>query len=255
MIINRRTFIATGASFGALTLAACSSDPVSKAEQQSSSSKTDTTTPAASTTDTTTTASTTPAADIQFYDGKPVPPIGKDPLLNPDGVKDRPIGAKNAKVIVIEYSSPTCPHCAAFALDVYPAFKKKYIDTGKITYILRPFVRNVLDAVVFMLADAAAPKDYVNVIETYFKTMNTWATSSKPRDEIEKIALQLGFTKNSFEAALTNQTLFDGLDKLRTQALDKFDVTGTPTFFINDKKYAGEHSLEQFSAAIDPLLA
>ncbi len=247
MIVSRRLFLATGASLGVLTLAACSSDPVSKAEaQQAAPTNTAAATPA---------ASSAPATSAGFYDGTPVPPIGTTALLHPDGVEDRPIGAKDAKVIMIEYSSPTCPHCAAFALDVYPEFKTKYVDTGKVIYILRPFVRNVLDAVVFMLADAAGPDKYVSVVEAYFKTMMTWATSNKPRDEIEKIALQLGFTKKSFEAALTNQTLFDGLDKLRTQALDKFGITGTPTFFINGKKYAGEQTIEQFSAEIDPLLA
>ncbi len=246
MTVSRRLFLATGASLGVVTLAACSSDPVSKAEAQTTPTE-----PAAATP----VADTTPAANVEFYDGSPVPPIGSDPLLNPAGVQDRPIGAKDAKVVVIEYSSPTCPHCAVFAVDVYPEFKTKYIDTGKVTFILRPFVRNVLDAVVFMLADAAGPDKYVDVVEAYFKTMNTWATSNKPRDEIEKIALQLGFTKESFEAALTNQDLFDGLDKLRTQALDKFGVTGTPTFYINGKKFEGEHSIKQFSTEIDPLLA
>lgn len=245
MTVSRRIFVTTGASFGLLTLAACTSDPVKKAETPEAA--TDTATP--------TTTPATSTEGIEFYDGAPVPPLGSDPLLNPDGLQDRPVGARNARVIIIEYSSPTCPHCAVFALDVYPALKTKYVDTGKITFVLRPFVRNVLDAVVFMLADAAGPMQYANVVETFFKTMNTWATSEKPRDEIEKIALQLGFTKESFEAALTNQELFDGMDKLRTQALDKFDVTGTPTFFINGKKFAGEHSLEQLSAEIDPLLA
>ncbi len=243
MTVSRRLFLATGASLGVVTLAACSSDPVSQAEAP--------TEPAAATP----AAEMTPAADVVFYDGGPVPPIGTDPLLNPAGVEDRPVGGKDARVVIVEYSSPTCPHCATFALDVYPEFKAKYVDTGKVTFILRPFVRNVLDAVVFMLADAAGPESYANVVETYFRTMMTWATSEKPRDEIEKIALQLGFTKESFEAALTNQDLFDGLDKLRTQALDEFDVTGTPTFFINGKKFAGEHSVKQLSAEIDPLLA
>ena len=240
MTVSRRVFVATAASLGALTLAACSSDPVQKAE-----------TPATPTADAT---PETPAANIEFYDGGPVPPLGTDAMLNPDGMQDQPLGGKNVKVIVIEYSSPTCSHCAAFALNVFPELKTKYIDTGKITFVLRPFVRNVLDAVVFMLADASGPANRMNVLEAYFKTMMTWAASDKPRDEIEKIALQLGFTKDSFEAALTNQTLFTGMDKVRQQALDKFDVTGTPTFFINGKKLAGEQSIEAFSAEIDPLL-
>ena len=255
MTLSRRLFVTSGASLGLLTLAACSSNPVDKAEQAATPATDTTAAPADTATAAPAETTATPANAADLYDGSPVPPLGTDPLLNPDGIQDRPVGGKNAKVIMIEYSSPTCPHCAAFANDVYPEFKKKYVDTGEVTFVLRPFVRNVLDAVVFLLADAAGPGNYVSVVETYFKTVNTWATSDKPRDAIEEIALQLGFTKDSFEAALTNQTLFDGLDKLRTQALDKFDVTGTPTFFINGKKFVGEHSLVQFSAAIDPLLA
>ncbi len=249
MTINRRHFVAIGGSFGLLTLASCSSDPVKKAETPETPQTSQT--PASTSAD----AAASQVA-VKLYDGHPLAePISSDPLLNPDGVQDRPLGGKGAKVIIVEYSSATCSHCAAFATDVYPAFKAEYIDTGKVTFLFRPFVRNVLDAVVYMLADAAGPDNYFNVLDTYFRTMMTWLVSDKPRDEMEKIALQLGFTKESFEAALTNQTLFDGLEKLRTQALDEFEVTGTPTFFINGKEFMGEQSLEQFAARIDPLLA
>ena len=241
MTLSRRLFLATGSSLGVLTLAACSSDPVQKAE-------------AASTTTETAAPATATTAELAFYDGSPVEPLGTDPLLNPAGVPDRPIGAKGAKVVVIEYSSPTCSHCASFALNTFPAFKEKYVDTGKVTFIMRPFVRNVLDAVVFLLAEAAGGGNYINVVDTYFRTVNTWATSEKPRDEIEKIALQLGFSKESFEAALTNQDLFGRLDELRQQAMDKFDVSGTPTFFINGKKTVGAATLDGLSATIDPIL-
>ena len=46
------------------------------------------------------------------------------------GVADHPLGPADAKVTLIEYLSPTCPHCAAFALDVYPQLKAEYIDTN-----------------------------------------------------------------------------------------------------------------------------
>ena len=244
MTLSRRLFLATGSSLGLLTLAACSSDPVQKAEEASTTTQTatETATP------------TVPAGEVALYDGSPVEPLGTDELLNPDGVADRPIGGKGAKAIVIEYSSPTCSHCAAFALETFPEFRKKYVDTGKVTFIMRPFVRNVLDAVVFMLAEAAGSDKYIDVIETYFQTVNTWATSDTPRDEIEKVALQLGFSKESFEAALTNQDLFARLDKVRQQAMDKFDVTGTPTFFINGNKIVGAATMDALSSAIDPIV-
>lgn len=176
-------------------------------------------------------------------------------LMQPKGLPDRPVGGEDAKVTVIEYASPTCPHCAAFHVDVYPAFKQQYLDTGKVTFILRPFLRNVLDAVVFMLAETAEDDEvYHSIIETFFKTQNQWAMAEQPRDALLQIALQLGFTEESFDAALTNQELFEGMESLREQAIDEFDLTGTPTFYINGKQLSGEQSLEQLAAEIDPQL-
>ena len=116
-------------------------------------------------------------------------------------------------------------------------------------------MRNVLDAVVFMLAEAAGPEKYHEVVDTFFKTQDTWLTSNTPNDAIFAIAQQLGFTKESYDAALTNQALFSGLEALQKQALDDFQLEGTPTFYINGKKLTGESSLEALKAEIDPLLA
>lgn len=170
-------------------------------------------------------------------------------------VPDRVLGSADAKVTVIEYASPTCPHCAQFHNNVYPQFKTDYIDTGKVKFILRPFVRNVLDAVVFLLAEAAGDEQYHQVIATYFRTQEQWGTSETPRDALLAIAKQLGFTDESFEAALTNQELFDAMEKMREQALDEFKLEGTPTFYINGKQLTGDKTLEQLKAEIDPLLA
>jgi protein-disulfide isomerase len=201
-------------------------------------------------------------------------------LMAPAGdVPDRVFGKKDAKVTMIEYLSPTCPHCAAFDQTVFPQLRTKYVDSGKIAYIPRPFMRNVLDAVVFMLAESAAAsaapatgsapaagapaspasdaanEKYFLVLDTYFKTQDQWVVSNTPKDAMQQIALQLGFTKDSFDKALTNQTLFNALEKVRDQAVNDFKVSGTPTFFINGKQLVGEQTLDQISAVIDPLLA
>ena len=41
-------------------------------------------------------------------------------------------GPGPAKVNMDEYASTTCSHCGRFNNDVFPAFKAKYIDTGKV---------------------------------------------------------------------------------------------------------------------------
>ena len=177
-------------------------------------------------------------------------------LMQPAGdVKDHPLGNPDSKVVLIEYLSPSCPHCGAFALNVYPQLKAEYIDTNKIQFIPRPFMRNVLDAVVFMLAEAAGPDKYHEVIDTFFRTQDQWMQSQTPNDAIFAIAQQLGFTKETYDAALTNQTLFSGLEKVRDQALNEFKLQGTPTFYLNGKMLTGDTSLEALKAEIDPLLS
>ena len=167
---------------------------------------------------------------------------------------DRPLGSETAPVTVIEYASPTCPHCAAFHNNVYPAFKAEYIDTGKVQFLLRPFVRNVLDAVVFMLAEAGGEDMYHEIVATYFRTQDQWGMSDKPRDALLAIAKQLGFTDQTFETALTNQDLFNAMETMREQALEEFKLEGTPTFYVNGKQLTGDKTLEELKAAIDPLV-
>lgn len=183
----------------------------------------------------------------QFDQAKLMAPAG--------GIADHPLGPVDAKVTVIEYLSPSCSHCAVFALTIFPQIKSEYIDTNKIQFIPRPYTRNVLDAVVFMLAEAAGAAKYHDVVHTFFKTQDQWLQSSTPNEAIFTIAQQLGFTKESFDAALTNQELFAGLEKMRDQALDEFKLQGTPTFYVNGKMVSGGYSFDVLKAEIDPLLA
>jgi protein-disulfide isomerase len=176
-------------------------------------------------------------------------------LMSPvGGIADHILGEANAPVTVIEYASTTCPHCGRWSNEVYPAFKAAYVDTGKVKFILRPFIRDVPDAVVFMLAETAGAESYHNVLETYFKAQEQWAFVPAPKEPMLAIAKQLGFTDESFDAALTNQDLFNALEAMRTQALDEFKLEGTPTFYVNGKQLTGGKTLEDLAAEIDPLI-
>lgn len=181
--------------------------------------------------------------------------VAVDQLMDPAGITDRFLGPADAKVTVVEYASPTCPHCAAFHLETYPSLKSDYVDTGKIRFAIRPFIRNVPDAVVFLIANSAPDERYFELLEAYFKTQDQWTTSPNPKDALQAVALQHGFTAESFEAALKDQTAFDALEKARDQAVDTFHLTGTPTFYINGKHRTGVLKLPDLAAEIDPLLA
>ncbi len=109
------------------------------------------------------------------------------------------------------------PHCAAFSNDVYPAFKTEYIDSGKVKFILRPFIRNLQDAVIFLLAEAAGEAKYHQVIETYFKTQAPGAWPKSRARRCWKWPSSSGFTDETFDAALANQELFEKLKTMQQQ--------------------------------------
>ena len=185
------------------------------------------------------------AADVTIDEAKL---MAKLPL--PDHV----LGSKDAKVTVIEYGSAECPHCGRFHKDVYPGFKTKYVDSGKVKFIYRPFALNVFDLAIFTLAEIAGEDHFYNVIDTFYDNQDKWDGVEKEGDAIQAIALQLGFTTDSYKQALTNQEWPNRIQQARDQASNDFQVTGTPTFFVNGKQMVGEQTIEQLSAAIDPLL-
>lgn len=198
-----------------------------------------------------------PMADGQtgagLFDGSPMAIASSEPLLNPQGPTDRPLGGVDAKVWVIEYASPTCPHCASFHLNTYPALKEQYIDTGKIQFLLRPFIRNVLDAAVFMIA-SCSDGHYHDLIATYFAQQSDWAFSDTPRDAMLKVAEEYGMDEQGFSACLEDEALFNQLNSMREQALNDFGLTATPTFFVNGKMLSGDMTIDALAAEIDPLL-
>jgi len=72
------------------------------------------------------------------------------------------MGRPDAPVLVEEFASLTCSHCGRFANEVFPAFKARFIDTGKVRYVLRPLLtppQNVA-AAGFLLARCAGPAGY-----------------------------------------------------------------------------------------------
>lgn len=171
-------------------------------------------------------------------------------LMKPTALGDRVLGKADAPVTIVEYASMTCPHCAAFHAETWPALKTQYIDTGKARFIFREFPLDPLAAAASMLARCAPEDKYYDMIDLFFDHQREWAYTDKPLDALQNMAKQAGFTQMSFEACLTNQKLLDGINASKDQAMAKFGVNSTPTFFINGQKLVGEQTIESMGKAI-----
>ena len=183
-------------------------------------------------------------------------------LMAPQALPDLVLGDAKAPVTIVEYASMTCPHCAHFDETTFPELKNRYIDTGKVRYVLREFPLDPLAAAGFMLARCACdpggdgtggkdPGQYYAMVDTLFRQQNVWV-KEKPIPPLLAIAKQAGFTEESFNACLANQKLLDDIQKERQTAIDKYKVHSTPTFFIDGKTYAGAMTIEEMAKLIDP---
>jgi protein-disulfide isomerase len=183
--------------------------------------------------------------------GSTAKPAAGDDIMVPGPLGEQALGDPKAPMVVIEYASMTCTHCQRFHSTVYPEFKKKYVDTGKVYFILREFPLDPLATSAFMLARCAPGERYFPIVDLLFDRQRDWAFVDDPATALLNVVKQAGFTQESFKACLTNQTILDGVNWVKNRGSDKFGVDATPTFFFNGVKKAGELSLEE----IDKLVA
>lgn len=167
---------------------------------------------------------------------------------------DVELGNKDAKVTIYEYASMTCSHCAAFHKNTWPTLKSKYIDTGKVRFILREFPLDPLATAGFMLARCAGNDKYYAVIDLLFDQQKNWAFTDKPLEALLGLMKQAGFSQESFMACLKNQEIYDAVNWVKDRGAREFKVDSTPTFFIGDQVRRGELSVEELEKILTPLV-
>jgi len=166
---------------------------------------------------------------------------------------DMSLGNPNAKVKVVEYASASCPHCARFALDVFPTFKAKYVDTGKVSFTLKEYLTEpeVLAAGGFLLARCAGKDRYFAVLDAVFRDQAKMVQTGDYKTGFRRIAKDPGgLTDAQFEACMKDTAAAQAL-AARANAHVKVDKVGaTPTFVINGRRFEGEMTMPELDAAI-----
>ncbi len=174
-------------------------------------------------------------------------------VMQPGVLPDLAIGDPNG-VVVVEYGSLTCPHCAVFSRETLPQLKKEYIDAGKVRFIFREFARNTLDVAGFVLARCLGDDKAFAADELLFAEQDKWAFVDKPLEPLIAAMRPTGMTREQATQCLNNQKLADGVVAIAKRAGDDVKLTGTPTFVIDGKVYGGELTFEQLKAILDPLV-
>jgi protein-disulfide isomerase len=176
-----------------------------------------------------------------------------DLLMAPGPLPDIALGSASAPVTIVEYASMTCTHCAAFHQEIWPKLKEKYVDAGKVRFILREFPLDPLATAGFMLARCAGPDKRNAIVDRLYAQQNEWAFVDKPMDALAALVKQ-DIAPADFIACLDNQGLYDQINQVREDAEKKFQVNSTPTFFVNGHEMNGALPIEDFDKVLEPLL-
>ncbi len=167
---------------------------------------------------------------------------------------DRVLGAADAPVTVVEYSSFVCPHCATWTNTVMPAFKTRFIDTGQVRFVYRdlPTSPAPVSTLAAKVSRCVAPDKAFDVIELLMKQQEAARLMRYPQGWFVN-AIEIGGRPSEEVIACVEDPATQAALDAQVADAQAADIRGTPTFFVNGKRVE-DTSLDGLAAAIEPLL-
>ena len=166
------------------------------------------------------------------------------------------IGDANAPVTIMEFSSLSCPHCAAFHKTTLGALKTDYIDTGKVKFMFYDFPLNQQALHGSLLLRCATGNDRYSFMEMLFDQQSQWAFATDYRTKLKQYAALLGLSSDKAESCMNDveneQAILQGMKGAATT----YKVQSTPSFIImpDQKMMSGALAYGTFSTEIEKRL-
>lgn len=147
-------------------------------------------------------------------------------------------GNKDAKIVIVEYSSYECRDCRDLHKNIGSVLKK-YVDAGDVLYIYKP-----VDHPRFK-SDEDINKHFapnsLDDIENVFNKFDSY--SKKPYETVKKVL-------NLKDTEVPN---YETMNKAIQTELNTGNINGTPTIYINGKKSEKVLTKEEFQKMLDSL--
>ena len=166
----------------------------------------------------------------------------------------RTLGEEAAQIIIEEYASMSCGHCASFHNNYLDKIKKEFIDTGKAKLIFYDFPLDRGAMIGSMITQCMNDKQFFPVLSRLFQKQTEWTQSDNILESINTVLNPIGLDKNRILSCLEeneeNQNRWKSLLAGRKYAIDIKGVEATPTFFVNEKKVEGKFDIKKLKELI-----
>jgi protein-disulfide isomerase len=160
------------------------------------------------------------------------------------------LGDPEAPITIIEYSSLTCPHCAAFHRETLPTLEEEWIEPGKAKLAYRHFPLDRLALAAAVVANCSGEKRFFKFLEVLFQKQMDWARSDDPIAEIKKYAAFAGMSGSEVDECLADKAMADRVLQRQVDGNDAFNIQSTPTFWIHGEKVEGAQPFETFDEVL-----
>ncbi len=172
-----------------------------------------------------------------------------------EALSEMSLGNADAPVVLHEYSSLTCPHCAKFHSDILPDIKKAYVDTGKVRIVFHDFPLDGLALAAQMIVRCSGKERNVDFFNMLYDTQADWSRASNPRAALVALARFYGLNGDDVNTCLTNETLMNTINNNRNKSSDLHNIQSTPSFILEGEKIEGALPFDVFKEKIDKALA
>lgn len=161
-------------------------------------------------------------------------------------------GDEAAPVEMVEVSDFGCPHCQTFHTETAEALREQYVEPGTLRWVALPYALST------STVPAAAAAMCANEQEGYFEFTDALFAIDPVEERLtpegyQQAAETVGLDLDQFGSCMDSGRYISIVNQNRDAARNN-QVSGTPTFFLNDETLSGAQPLSAFAQMIDSLL-
>ena len=187
------------------------------------------------------------------------PAISKDyeykQYLQDNNIKPLIKSSEENSVDIIEFSSFSCSHCAAFHNETLQELKESDVYKNINFYLIDfPLNQAAFYATIVANCNEGIRSSY---FDSVYENYDVWTKESSGEENIELLnsyGLQHGLGDEELQSCLKDENSHNELLSLQVDAQNIFGVESTPTFLINGEKVQGNRPASEFIKIINKKL-
>ena len=117
---------------------------------------------------------------------------------------------------------------------------------------MHPFPLDGLALSAHALCRTLPTDSYFKMVDTLLDNQEVWIGAAEPVAELKKYAKFAGISSDAFDEMMQDRTYLEAIVQLRQDAVNKFEISSTPSFVVNDDKtFSGALSFDKFLAELN----